>query len=103
MRLDNDFFLWYSIDRMNQKGRDTMKHFLQIIFIMMLCIMLTGCIFTARKVEQTKPVTTTPTTTISTPAYTEIKVSSADEFLQNIKPYTKIILTEDYYNLSSIT
>ncbi|MBQ9314800.1 MAG: right-handed parallel beta-helix repeat-containing protein [Clostridia bacterium] len=34
--------------------------------------------------------------------YTEVKVSSAKDLFQNVKPFTKIILTEDYYNISDI-
>lgn len=34
--------------------------------------------------------------------YTEIKVASAKDLFQNVKPYTRIILTEDYYNIAKI-
>lgn len=34
--------------------------------------------------------------------YTEIKISSVKDLYQNIKPYTRLILTEDYYNISYI-
>ena len=34
--------------------------------------------------------------------YTEIRVSSAKDLFQNIRPFVKIILTEEYYNTSDI-
>lgn len=34
--------------------------------------------------------------------YTEVKVASAKDLFQNVKPYTRIILTEDYYNIANI-
>lgn len=34
--------------------------------------------------------------------YTEVRVSSAKDIFQNVKPYTRIILTDDFYNISKI-
>ena len=44
----------------------------------------------------------TPTPTEPNDPYTEIKVSSAKDIFQNVKPYTRIVLTESYYNISQI-
>lgn len=39
---------------------------------------------------------------VETPVYTEVKVSTAKDLFQNIKSNTRIILTDDYYNISYI-
>ena len=69
------------------------------ILISILCmIFLAGC---QLHIETSVP----PKTETQEPIvqnYTEIRVSTPKDLFQNIKPYTRIILTEKYYNLSTI-
>ncbi len=87
-----------------------MKKITLIILLVIMLLVLTGC-QTAREKETNKPVDTEATTVTeleeknevkNEPNYTEIKVSTPKDLLENIKPYTRFILTETMYNLSSI-
>lgn len=88
----------------------------KILWILALCfcvIFLTACDITINvPPEPTEPQTTVQVSSnpvVETPSnseeeikMTEIKVSSARDLYLNIKPNTRIILTENYYNISYI-
>lgn len=95
-----------------------MKNKLLIIFVLMLCFsLLAGCTLNIKiptdssnieVIESGNQFTITDSGNtifkeeINTPEYTEVRVSTAKDIFQNIKPNTRIILTDDYYNLSEI-
>ena len=78
----------------------------KLILILCISMLLVGCTTTAptNNVSSTdvSNVSSNSTTTTPEKTYTEVRVSTAKDLFQNIKPYTRIILTEDFYNLSKV-